>query len=482
MGIETPCVGHTRQWGMSVVAILALLIGGGVIRALTSPAGAARPHPLVASHAVASGMATTPTLPSSAAPHTVASPSARPRYVFGTLNAHPEHAVRDYAAGIRVVEMVVGWNLYEPQDGVFSDVDQPGSYAYRMKQALRTFQAAGLKVILSVSLHYTPGWVFTDIPDSRYVDQYGVPATRSYPNFTFSQALRAKAAAYIARVDRDLGLNNFWAVEIGSGASIETVFPDENNDPAHNNEYWAYDANAQGLGRDRPATIPPNPFPGWRPSDTWYDGQPFTAAQTSRWLDWYLAALMDGVNWQIRTYRGLGYRGAIDVKLAGWGNRPSEYAAAVANHLDGTGDSLQTLGRGAVWDRDIAKIADRRGVVIHVSSLDDSSSHLDGSVAPDLCEANDSTVALDDPRILRWSSARWIVYNARRFGLPTIGENPDPASAPGYDPAAMMRDSASIMRSCGMQGLLWAFDSNLYNGPADASIEDYGEVIALYSR
>jgi len=429
--------------------------------------------------ATATNIAVVPT--PSALPTNTTIPTTTPGFVFGTLNSQAQYATRDYAAGVRVVEMEMGWNCYEPQDGVFSDVNQAGSYAYQMKQKLQAFQAAGLKVILGIGLQYTPDWVFT-YPNSHYVDQYGSEAP-GWVNLTFNATLRAKAEAYIARVNQDLGLNNFWAVRVGAGPSVETNFPMETAGGG-TNSYWAYDANAQGQHADMPATISANPFPGWKPGDTTYDGQPFSTGQVARWADWYLGALMDGVNWQIGAYKALGYTGIIHVLMPGWGNRPSEYATAIANYLNGAGDSLQTLGRGAVWDRDMSKLTDRRNVVIDISSLDDSSSHLDGAIIPDLCGATDAAVALDDPQILRWSATRWIAYNARRYGLPTIGENPDRDSVPATTYYAygvqMMRDSTSIMRSCGMQGLLWAFDSNLYDGTSGVTPDDYAAVIAQY--
>jgi len=400
-------------------------------------------------------------------------------YVFGVLNAHQEHARQDYAAGVRAVEMVVGWDWYEQQDSVFSDVNTLGSYAYQMKQELQAFQAAGLKVILNLSLHYAPGWVF-NYPNSHYVNQYGTQAP-GWVNLTFNQILRQKAEEYIAHLNQDLGLNNFWAIRIGAGSAIETNLPYETSG-GNNNGYWAYDANAQGANSNLPGTIPANPYPGWQPGDRSYNGSSFSTAQVGQWMDWYLGALMDGVNWQIKTFRNLGYTGYVHVLESGWGSRPSEYATAVGNYLDGTGDSLQTMGRGAVWDRDTAKISDRQNVVITISSMDDSSSHLDGSVAPDLCQAGDNSVDSNDLRILRWSAARWIAYNARRYGLPIIGENPGPADTTGTNPygAQMMRDSASIMRSCDMQGMMWEFESNLYDGVSGVTINDYANVIAQY--
>lgn len=398
-------------------------------------------------------------------------------YVFGVLNAQPEHAARDHAAGVRAAEMEIGWDWYEPRDGVFSDVNSPGSYAYQMKREFRAFRAAGLKVILGIGLQYSPGWVF-NYRDSHYMNQYGARAP-GYPNLTFSQALRRKAEEYIARVNRDLGLNNFWAVRVGSGPQVETLLPEETAG-GHANGYWAYDAAAQGADANRPSSIPPNPYPGWRPGSRTYNGQPFSAAQVGQWADWYLGALMDGVNWQLATYRNLGYGGYLHVLMPGWGNRPGEYAAAVGGYLDGTGDSLQTMGRGAVWDRDIAKIADRTNVVIDVSSVSDNSSQSAAIIGANLCQAGDVGVDVNDPQVMQWSSTRWISYNAHRYGMPTIGENPDPEAVVGRYNVQMMQDAVRLVQSCGMQGLLWAFDGNLHDKTSPVTLSDYAKIVAQY--
>ncbi len=400
------------------------------------------------------------------------------RYVFGTLLSDTRYIARDYAAGVRASELELGWSRYEPRDGVFSDPTVAGSYAYTMRQALWALRAAGMKVILGVGLQYPPDWVFS-YPGSRYVDQRGVVAP-GYVNLTFSQTLRAKAEAYIARVNADLGLNSFWAVRVGSGPQVEVLLPQETGGGGADS-YWAYDADAQGAAGDRPATIPANPYPGWQPGQTSYAGQPFSTAQVGQWLDWYLFAVMDGVNWQIAAYKRLGYTGYIHVAMPGWGTRPREYATAVAHYLNGAGDGLRTLGRGAVWDRDIDKIADRRNVVIDISSVDDSSSSVAGGAA-NLCRPDDGAVRLDDPRILQWSSTRWLAYNARRDGLPVIGETPDKGSATPANPYGprMMRAAAALMQACGLQGLQWAFDGNLYDGTSGVTARDYAAVIARY--
>jgi hypothetical protein len=393
-------------------------------------------------------------------------------YAFGTLVSDSTKAAGEYTAGLRVEEMEIAWANYEPSDGVFSNVTSSGSYAYQAKQHLQAFQAAGMKVILGIGLQYPPAWVFS-YANSHYVNQFGGQATSV--NLIFNATLRAKAAAYIARVNQDLGLNNFWAVRVGSGGWIETLYPDESADGMHTNGYWGYDANAQGTGGNLPSTVPANPFPGWKPGQTTYNGQPFSTAQVSTWIHWYLGALMDAVNWQIQTYRSLGYNGFIHVLMPGLGARPDEWTNAINGYLGGAGDTNLNMGRGAVWFQDMPMINPKQNVVLDIPSVDDSSSFASGGVN-NLCQSTDSAVALTDPRIDYWSSTRELAYLANRNGLPTIGENP------AYNPygAQMISDAATLMQSCKLTGLLWAFDSRFYDGTSGYTLSDYAAVIAQY--
>lgn len=401
-------------------------------------------------------------------------------YVFGTLQSDPAHAAQEYRAGLRVVELVVGWDRYEPWDGTFSDPATAGSYARQCQAALREFLAVGMKVVLDLGLQYPPAWLYT-YPNSHYVNQDGIQAPGA-PNLTFNQALRSKAEAYIARVSRDLGLSNMWAIRVGAGPESEVLFPEETAGGS-TNAYWAFDANAQGRGGLLPAAIPANPYPGWKPGQRSFQGNPFTADQVERWLAWYLDALMDGVNWQISYLRQLGYNGSIHVPMPGWGLRPPEYATAIANYLDGAGDGLHALGRGAVWAQDIPRIAERDHVVIDISSVGDASS-VGRYAAQSLCRPSDGAVSPDDVRVLQWSSTRWIAYNARHAGLAVIGETPDLGSATPDNPYGLplLQQAARLMQSCGLQGLLWAFDANLYDRTGALTLGGYASVTAEYSR
>jgi hypothetical protein len=393
------------------------------------------------------------------------SPTAGSSYVFGTLLTDQSKATQEYAANVRVVELELGWDLYEPQDGVFST-----TYSGQARTKLQAFQAAGLKVVLGVGLQYPPSWVF-NYANSHYVNQFG--SLSGEVNLTFNQALRLKAEQYIAKVAQDLGPTNFWAIRIGSGGSIESVYPDEQADGIHSNGYWGYDAAAQG-GAGLPPMLVRTPFPGWLPGQTTYNAQAFTISQVQRWYDWYLGAMVDGINWQVNAYKADGYTGYLQVLMSGLGSRPDDYVTGINNRLNGTGDGNLTMGRAAVWNKVVDALATRQNVVIYVSSM------ADGSGSNDLCQSSDASVALSDPSIDYWSATRWISYNANRYGMLKTGENPGYSPTIGYG-KTMMQTAAQQMQACRFQGLMWAHDVNLYDGTSGVTLIDYMATIAQYS-
>jgi len=391
-------------------------------------------------------------------------PASAGGYDFGTINTLSPTASQEVAAGVNTAEVDVGWDLYEPRDGVFDS-----GYGSSVAQRVRTLQTAGYRVVLGLALHYPPSWVF-GYPDSQLVNQYGGKAGEV--NLIFNQSLRQKAAALISRLNQDVGLNRFYAIRITSGGDAEAMYPQEGADGVHHDGYWAYDRNAQ-TGANSPPTIAPNPFPGWKPGQPTYNSQPFTASGAQRWYSWYLGALLDSVNWQIQTYKSLGYTGYFQVLTPGVGSRPDEYQTAINNYLNGLGDANATMGRGAAWDKWYGALPDKSRVVAYVSSLADSS----GSPANNPCQATDSSVSITDPQIDSWSAARWITYNAHRYGIPTSGENPGGGATYGV---TMMQAAAKQMQTCGMQGMYWAHDANLYDGTSGVTLQDFATVIAQY--
>jgi hypothetical protein len=370
--------------------------------------------------------------------------------MLSSTSRAPEEA----AAGVRVAHLELGWDNYEPQDGVFS-----GTYASQARQRLAAFKAAGMKVVLGLGLQYPPSWVY-GYANSRYVNQFG--RTAGAVNLTFNPVLRAKVDAYIARVAADLGLDSFWAVRVGSGGDVETLYPSE-WDGTSWNAFWAYDANAQAQ----------SPFPGWTPGQTTWNDKPFTTTQVGQWYDWYVGALADTVDWQVAAYRRNGFTGWVHVLFPGQGVRPADWSKAVAGYLGGAGDANRTVGRGAAWDRIVARLRDRTGIVLYVSSM------ADGSGGDDACTAADATVSPTSSTVMAWSAARWVSYLADRYGLPKMGENPGRSDTNEYG-LRMLNRAAAQMAACRFQGLMWAHDAELYSATSGITLGDYATVIAGY--
>jgi hypothetical protein len=321
--------------------------------------------------------------------------------------------------------------------------------------------------VLGIAFHYPPAWVFS-YPNSRFVDQYG--GTAGEVNLVFNAALRHQAALFVDRLSRDFPLQQFAAIRITSGGDPEAMFPNEAADGVHTDAYWAYDANAQG-GAGRPDGIGPGPMPGWVPGQQTWNGQAVSAAMAARWYAWYLGALDDVVNWQMRLYRSLGYTGSLQVLTPGMGTRPLEYAAAVQHDLADQYDLNATLGRGADWDRFYAGLWPRAGVVAYVSSL------ADGSGGDDSCLPGDTRVDWESAAVTDWSAVRWIAAIAGRLGLATAGENPGEGSS-GYGPA-MMAIAARQARTCGLGAVFWAHDASLYAGTPGLSLPAFSDAIAF---
>ncbi len=372
-------------------------------------------------------------------------------FAFGTLGTVPERAGQEARAGVRVAMLELSWAGYEPAPGAF-DAD----YGQRMRLRLATLRGAGMRVTLGLGLHFTPDWVHA-LPDSRFVDQHGRASQEA--NLVFNQALRARAERYLARVDRDLGLEEFWAVRLTSGGLSEVLYP-------AGGSYWAFDRNAQN-GAGRPPGMAANPAPGWRPGD-----RSLPTGQVRQWADWYVGALVDVVAWQLRTVAGHGFRGWYQTVTPGGGTRPDGYERDVRAFLpDGV------TGVGAVWHRFYAELPVKGNVVAYVSSMADRPGD------DDSCAPTDTSVAVVDRAANTWSAARWIARLAREHGLAASGENPGWNQPPALNahyadtgPDGMLAASVRQMTSCGFQGMYWAHDEQLWAGPA--SFDRYAASVA----
>lgn len=377
------------------------------------------------------------------------------RYTFGTLLSDPSHAADLVGKGVRRVHLELGWNLYEPQAGRFS-----AAYSAELRARIGRWRELGLRITLGPGLQYPPDWALA-LPGARYIDQNGRRASEL--NLVFAQAVRERAAAYLARIHRDLDLNTFDAIRIGAGGNIELLYPDSRGQ----NRYWAYDVGAQG-GAGRVASVAPCPFPGWQPGQG-----TITMAQADEWYAWYLDALADAARWQAEQCRTLGYAGRVEVLMPGVGTRPGQLEREIAARFAGSAERY-TTPRGAAWHLLIARLHDLPGLVIYCSSA------ADGSGDDDVTSADDRLVPLDDPRTERWSAARWLSYNADRYGLRKSGENPGRSDTNAY--GRVMLDRALAQMVAGeWEGFYWAHETELYDPASGITAADYAAAIARYS-
>ena len=387
--------------------------------------------------------------------------------LFGTLQSDPSRLKSNYDAGVRLAHVELDWSRYEPEEGQF-DL----SYINSIKGKIQKYRAAGLKLSLGHGIHYTPRWVL-DLQGADYINQHGV-STKG-PNIVFSQAVREKAETYFRRVARDVG-TDFYSIRIEVAPYTgEMLYPDGDDDAGHSNSLWAYDQNAQGQGNDMSSNVAATPYPGWKPGMRTYKGRAFTEDQVERWYNWYIEALVRAGDWQVKSFKGLGHTGKMAWLLPGPGMRPFDYRRYVANYLTGDNGYDEFVGsRAAVWDKVIDSIVDKSSAQIQITSLADPS----GSPWGNGCKTADREVDIyHDAVISAWSGARWIAYNADRWGLPKSGENPGP-----HDSREIMNRAASQMVSCNLEAWYYAFERSLYDDyPEAATINDYAQVIARLS-
>jgi hypothetical protein len=99
------------------------------------------------------------------------------------------------------------------------------------------------------------------------------------------------------------------------------------------------------------------------------------------------------------------------------------------------------------------------------------------------CAPGDATVPITDRAANDWPATRWIARVAREHKLAVNGENPGwnmPARLNAHytntAASGMMAASIKEMVSCGLQGMYWAHDDQLWTGPV--SFDRFADWIA----
>lgn len=360
----------------------------------------------------------------------LASPLAAEPLVVGTLQSDVARVGQLKVVGVGLATVEVSWDRFEPQD---NQIDEP--YIANLQAKLDAFRKAGQNVQIDLGLQYPPKWV-QDLPDSRYVNQYGDAYINEQPganvvNAVFNAAIRRHQADYVAKVFAKLG-KDFYAVRLGWNYYGELGYPAAKFKD-RDNCYWGFDRNAQGQAKGLPKGIEPCPAPGWKPGMSSKNAEAATV-----FANWYLNALVSYQQFQIATVRRH-YPGRVVILLGSWGLRPGVLAGEIEGHLGNPKQTEISLGY------DFARI---------VGAIDDEKV----AVCTTWVDANFGND--DDDDAGRWSPAHYLstMLKARQSPLELWAENTGRA-----DLAAMKR-SFDRCRAYGVTTLVWAFEPDLFDG------------------
>lgn len=379
-----------------------------------------------------------------------ASPTSEivPKRLYGLLQPKQQYYKSDWDAGIRILTLELGWNLYEPQEGAWNT-----TYIREKQAEYQQMVDVGFQVILDVGMQYPPAWIL-DYPNSHFVNQYGDAFNANLGvngvNAVFNQTIRDQQERYVRHIFDDLG-TNFYAVRLGWGFYGELNYPMPTY-KGNTNSYWAYDDIAQGRAAGLPAGMQASPVPGWIP------GQPSTDHAASRaFLEWYLESLKNYHDWQIRTVRSV-YHGKLMMLYPSWGIRPGQADAAIAVNLNGT-TSAEINGeiqKGLDFARFIIDVSDPN-VVVYTTWLD----------APDTGDGSANPT--------NWSPVHYMssLAAANPLQLRIWGENS------GHNNLEEMEHCFQQMQIYNLDGMLWAFEADLYSGQY-ASFDQYAQFIVQY--
>jgi hypothetical protein len=386
---------------------------------------------------------TTTTAPTTTTTVTTVPAGSGSQMVLGVMEADSQWITADQTAGVNEAMMNIDWNQWEPQPGVFNS-----SYANLQAAAASRYRAAGWTVAVDVGLQSPPSWVLA-VADGQLLDQNTNPS--GTPDFEYSQAVRSAASTYISAVVSALGPVSSY--RIGLGVNGEMMYPD-----ADNNQWWAYAADAQQGGTDLPASVGISPMPGWIPGSQTWNGTTVTASQVTSWYNWYYGALVDGLAWEMGSFRGAGFGGQLQLLMPGDGALPALYSQRLAADLaPTTGDGYHTMNTGAVWWRmldDLAKKTSLAGATVDITGVYDTS----GTPRGNGCQVSDTSVPLGsaDPWTSGWSDTRFVSYLAKLHNLPVMGENP------GNTAPSDVAPTIGLAQSCGFTALQWAWDWQLH--------------------
>lgn len=268
------------------------------------------------------------------------------------LSPDSSHDADEYANGFRTKTVFLPWRDMEPTKGGYTGWTT-------VNARLAALRAQGYKIVLGFATHNPPSWLYTDAETAAFAHWKnqlthnrstvsGGTLTRDDQgaNLVFSQVIRDKIAAFVSAAATNL-TGPFAYIRPPASVFGEWSYPH----PVDGNDYWAYDAAAQG-GAGRPTTIPACPVPGWTPGTG-------TTTQAGNFLTWYLNAMADAQRWSLDTV-GLYFPGVPQVILMpSFGIRAStnDVTNNVATRLDGTAAQSSEVRAGVDFAGQLAALA-----------------------------------------------------------------------------------------------------------------------------
>lgn len=356
---------------------------------------------------------------------------------FGVIQVSPASVSTISDAGLNRAVVSVSWRLYEPEQGRTDP-----AYVAQIASLVAQLRARGVGVVLDPGLQYPPDWVFRLPGATRFRNQYGVNWTGSTPdgtavaNAVFDPAVRRAEASFLGRVAADLGGRSFTAVRVGGLLSGELRYPPADDGAGHDDSLWYFDASARSAA----------PVPGWRPGHG-------TQAQAQRELDAYLAAIAGYERWLLATTASYFPTGQLPVLLPGWGLRPGQLAAALADGLDGRSRAEQggMLASGEDWPQQVAVLARQPRALAYTTWLD--------------AEADGTSTQLISP-------VQYLVQLAAQDRVPVAGENT------GQPSVSALQLCLARVESLRLSGMMWMNAPDLLAGRGGVTLADYARSAA----
>ncbi len=375
-------------------------------------------------------------------------------FTFGTLQNNTSHLQANMDAGMNTALLELNWSQFYSADGVKNT-----QYIADAKNKLKTMKDMGYKVMLGLGTQYSPSWIY-NYPNSRYVNQYGdaystTESGDTAVNAVFNNKIRGKLEEYVLDVFEELG-TDFDIIRLGWMRYGEIGFPNQNFN-GNSNSWWGFDDIAQGKVTGLPEGVPVRPVVGWKPGDASPNGE------AKAFANWYMDALLNYQNWQVDLISK--YSDAeLAILYPSWGMREGQLDNAIKVNLNGsTGPEKNgEVQRGFDFARLISGITNPKAIV-YCTWIDAN---------PDWTNGDDQERPTTSNN---FSPVHYMAYYAKQhpLKLKIMGENT------GGGGMSAMNLTFERMKKYNLDGLMWAFENDLYDGSAPV-LSDYESAIADY--